>query len=89
MPSKQAELMIPTVFREGVVHHRRTTMHTDKQKPQTSIPQNGDKRLGIERRRFSYDAHIPERRSGQDRRSAGVRLEITSESYSQIVLGLG
>jgi len=64
-------------------------MSSNKQKILTSVPQNGDKRSGIERRRFSYDAHIPERRSGQDRRSAGVRLEITSESYSQIVLGLG
>ena len=30
---------------------------------------NGDARLGFERRQFSYDKHIPERRSGQDRRS--------------------
>jgi len=64
-------------------------MSSNKQKILTSVPQNGDKRSGIERRRFSYDAHIPERRSGQDRRSAGVRPEITSESYSQIALGLG
>jgi len=64
-------------------------MSSNKQKILTSVPQNGDNRSGIERRRFSYDVHIPERRSGQDRRSAGVRLEITSESYSQIVLGLG
>jgi hypothetical protein len=48
-------------------------MRTDKQRVHTSVPRNGDKRLGIERRRFSYDVHIPERRSGQDRRSAGVR----------------
>jgi hypothetical protein len=27
-----------------------------------------DKRVEIERRHFSYDAHIPERRSGDDRR---------------------
>jgi hypothetical protein len=30
---------------------------------------NGGRRSGVERRRFSYDAHIPERRSGPDRRS--------------------
>jgi len=30
---------------------------------------NGGKRLGMERRQFSYKLHIPERRSGQDRRS--------------------
>lgn len=29
---------------------------------------NGDKRLGLERRQYSYDKHIPERRYGQDRR---------------------
>ena len=64
-------------------------MRANKQRVQTSVPRNGDKRLGVERRRFSYDAHIPERRSGLDRRSAGVRPEITSESYSQIALGPG
>jgi len=30
---------------------------------------NGGRRSGIERREFSYNAHIPERRSGKDRRS--------------------
>ena len=30
---------------------------------------NGGRRSGIERRQFSYDKHIPERRSGRDRRS--------------------
>ena len=29
----------------------------------------GDRRSGIERRRFTYTIHIPERRSGEDRRS--------------------
>ncbi len=29
---------------------------------------DGDRRLGIDRRRFSYNAHIPERRSGGERR---------------------
>ena len=29
---------------------------------------DGDRRLGIDRRRFSYNAHIPERRSGEERR---------------------
>jgi hypothetical protein len=32
------------------------------------IKNNGDKRLGLDRRQYSYDKHIPERRSGQDRR---------------------
>ena len=30
---------------------------------------NGGRRSGIERREFSYDQHIPENRSGKDRRS--------------------
>jgi len=30
---------------------------------------NMGRRLGADRRQFSYDAHIPERRSGKDRRS--------------------
>jgi hypothetical protein len=29
---------------------------------------NGGRRLGFERRQFSYLIHIPERRSGRDRR---------------------
>ena len=29
---------------------------------------NGGRRLGLERRQFSYDGYIPERRSGLDRR---------------------
>jgi hypothetical protein len=30
---------------------------------------NGGRRSGVERRELSYYAHIPERRSGKDRRS--------------------
>jgi hypothetical protein len=30
---------------------------------------NGGRRLGIDRRKYSYTIHIPERRSGKDRRS--------------------
>ena len=30
---------------------------------------NGGRRSGIDRREFSYDQHIPENRSGKDRRS--------------------
>jgi hypothetical protein len=33
------------------------------------IRDNGGRRLGIDRRQFSYDEHIPERRSLKDRRS--------------------
>lgn len=31
---------------------------------------NGGKRLGFERRQFFYAGHIPERRSGKDRRTS-------------------
>jgi len=33
------------------------------------LPDNGGRRMGIEQRQFSYTAHIPERRSGKERRS--------------------
>jgi hypothetical protein len=39
---------------------------------------NGERRSGVERRQFSYDYHIPERRSGNDRRS-GLEKPKTSE----------
>jgi len=32
------------------------------------ITDNGGKCLGLDRHQFSYDKHIPERRSGKDRR---------------------
>jgi len=62
-------------------------MGNDTQKVLTIISRSGDKRLGIERRRFSYDVHIPERRSGQDRRIELVRRELAAESYSELALG--
>jgi hypothetical protein len=37
------------------------------------LPDNGGRRLGIDRRQFSYYAHIPERRSVKDRRSENDR----------------
>ena len=45
------------------------------------LPDNGGRRLGIDRRQFSYTIHVPERRSDNERRS-GIdrRLEArTSE----------
>jgi len=33
------------------------------------LPDNGGRRLGVDRRQFSYYFHIPERRSGNERRS--------------------
>ena len=37
-------------------------------KPVFPLAENGGRRLGIDRRVFSYTCHIPERRSGKDRR---------------------
>jgi len=34
---------------------------------------NGERRLGYDRRLFSYNGYLPERRSGKDRRSGGDR----------------
>jgi hypothetical protein len=33
------------------------------------LPDNDGRRIEIDRRQFSYDFHIPELRSGKDRRS--------------------
>jgi len=43
------------------------------------LSDNGGRRLEIDRRQFSYDYHVPERRSGKDRRSGfDRRLEARS-----------
>ena len=34
-----------------------------------SMSDNGGRRSGIERRRFAYSEHVPERRSGEERRT--------------------
>jgi hypothetical protein len=36
---------------------------------------NGGRRLGLERRQYSYADHVPERRSGDDRRSGRDRRQ--------------
>jgi hypothetical protein len=38
---------------------------------------NGDKRSGIDRRKFSFHFHIPERRSGTERRNGFDRRQKT------------
>ncbi|MBU4426181.1 MAG: hypothetical protein L6406_16065 [Desulfobacterales bacterium] len=43
--------------------------------PSFRIRDNGGRRLGGDRRRFSYSVHIPERRPGSDRRSGLDRRE--------------
>ena len=37
------------------------------------VVDNGGRRLGMERRRFLYSAHIPERRTIEDRRNGEDR----------------
>ena len=37
------------------------------------ITENMDRRLGINRREFTYTAYLPERRSGKDRRGGNDR----------------
>jgi hypothetical protein len=45
---------------------------------------NGGKRLGLDRRIFSYTYYIPERRSGNDRRSGKDRRNRRSISYFKV-----
>ena len=44
-------------------------------KSRSGIP----RRSGIERRVFSYDAHVPERRNGVDRRCGLDRRELSGD----------
>ena len=44
----------------------------------------GGRRSGFRKREFSYDAHIPERRSGAERRNGTDRREtVASQMYSK------
>ena len=47
-------------------------MHVRSSNP-LLLRDKGGRRLGVERRQFSYDQCIPERRSGQERRSGKDR----------------
>jgi len=38
---------------------------------EAQICDNGGRRSGLDRRQFSYSDHIPERRSGEERRNGG------------------
>ena len=61
---------------------KRKNMSTDKKRAvekarveisPSFLSDRGGRRLGLDRRRFSYTYHIPERRSGRDRRSIKER----------------
>ena len=45
------------------------SMHLKKFVDLSFLMDNGGRRLGLERRMFSYTEHIPERRLGDERRS--------------------
>ena len=54
-----------------------------------SLSDNGGRRAGIDRRQFSYDAHVPERRSGMERRSSvdrrnGLFMRMSPREWSDI-----
>ena len=61
-------------------------MRTHKKTIPKSGSGNRESRSGIERRRFSYAAHIPERRSGMDRRNAELTPNITEGRSGAIPL---
>ncbi len=44
---------------------------------------NGGRRLGFDRRQFSYNGHIPERRSGRDRRNGPERRSGEGSSHER------
>ncbi len=46
------------------------------------IMDNGGRRTGVDRRRYSYSGHIPERRIGSDRRTQQDRRVIANASMS-------
>ena len=51
----------------------------------SGLSDNGGRRLGVDRRQFSYDFHIPERRTGKKRRSGLDRRKKPRASKKQPV----
>jgi hypothetical protein len=41
----------------------------------TMLPDNGGRRSGVDSRQFSYDFHVPERRSDEDDNDRRSRLD--------------
>jgi hypothetical protein len=52
----------------------------DSNKADENLIDNGGRRKDSERRNFEYTAHIPERRSGKDRRDGVERREKRRDS---------
>lgn len=88
MPSDQTEFTARSGFNEELVPQRSITMSSGREKIEY-VSESGDTRSGIERRRFSYDAHIPERRSGKDRRGGGATVVMPFEGFKEIGLACG
>jgi len=47
--------------------------------------ENAERRIGIERRQFSYSAHIPERRTGQKRRKPAEPSNTPDDPRAQAI----
>jgi len=50
----------------------------------TSLPDNGGRRSGADRRQFSYGVHIPDKRLEEDRRSGTDRRNRANKIISTI-----
>ena len=46
---------------------------------ESPVKDNGGRRSGVDRRRYSYASHIPERRSDEDRRNGEDRRDDAGE----------
>jgi len=53
-----------------------------------NCPDNGGRRKDSDRRQFTYTFHIPERRSGVDRRTGKDRRESIRKEDNNLVLTL-
>jgi DNA-binding XRE family transcriptional regulator len=56
---------------------------SDKEVSASVAKDNGDKRSGIDRRQFSYHEHVPERRSGKNRRNGFHRKTLKQRISEQ------
>jgi hypothetical protein len=52
-------------------------MTSHEMHPILNVFDNGGRRTNLDRRRFAYSSHVPERRSGKERRSGIDRRHVT------------
>ena len=50
------------------------------------LKDNGGRRLGVDRRQFSYTNHIPDRRRGYDRRTGLDRRNYTDRRNGEVII---